>query len=88
LSFVRQRGEDALVVAVPRLWAGLTDGENLFVDATEWGDTTLALPEGRWRNVITGHEIEATGNRLTIGDLIGTIPFAVLKRLGDRRDPR
>jgi (1->4)-alpha-D-glucan 1-alpha-D-glucosylmutase len=88
LSFVRQRGEDALVVAVPRLWAGLTDGENLFVDATKWGNTTLALPEGRWRNVITGREIEATGNRLTIGDLIGTIPFAVLKRLGDRRDPR
>jgi (1->4)-alpha-D-glucan 1-alpha-D-glucosylmutase len=86
LGYVRQRGTDALAVVVPRLWAGLTDGENLFVDAAQWGDTSIGLPEGRWRNVITGDEIETGRNRVGIGDLIGTMPFAVLKQLGDRRD--
>jgi (1->4)-alpha-D-glucan 1-alpha-D-glucosylmutase len=86
LGYVRQRGTDALAVVVPRLWAGLTDGENLFVDAAQWGDTSIGLPEGRWRNVITGDEIETGRNRIGIGDLIGTMPFAVLKQLGDRRD--
>jgi (1->4)-alpha-D-glucan 1-alpha-D-glucosylmutase len=88
LGFVRHQGADALVVVVPRLWAGLTDGDNLSMNAAMWGDTTLALPEGKWRNVITGDEIETGGNPTGIGDLMGTIPFAVLKRTGYRRDPR
>ncbi|MBL0404565.1 malto-oligosyltrehalose synthase [Microvirga aerilata] len=82
LGFVRERGTDALAVVVPRLWASLTNGDDPSVNADIWGDTTIALPEGRWRNVITGSEVEIGRSRTGIGDLIGPVPFAVLRRLG------
>jgi (1->4)-alpha-D-glucan 1-alpha-D-glucosylmutase len=85
---VRQRGTDSLTVVVPRLWAGLTDGGSLSLDAAVWRNTTLPLPEGRWRNVITGDEIETGRSPTGLSDLMGTIPFAVLKRVGNGRDPR
>jgi (1->4)-alpha-D-glucan 1-alpha-D-glucosylmutase len=44
----------------------------------DWGDTVLDLPEGRWRNELTGEEVE--GGRIGLGDLLGRFPVALLAR--------
>ncbi|WP_193614242.1 malto-oligosyltrehalose synthase [Nocardioides lijunqiniae] len=38
-----------------------------------WGDTTLALPEGRWRDVISGRVVSAE-----VADILATLPVALL----------
>jgi (1->4)-alpha-D-glucan 1-alpha-D-glucosylmutase len=41
-----------------------------------WGDTTLALPEGVWKDALTGAAV--TGQAPLIRDLLGTYPVALL----------
>ncbi|MGO4524272.1 malto-oligosyltrehalose synthase [Microvirga sp. 2MCAF35] len=83
LGYLRQRGETALAIIVPRLWNGLADSEGLFPDQITWGDTAIPLPHGRWKNVLTGEDILITSDRETIASLMGTLPFVVLRRDGD-----
>jgi (1->4)-alpha-D-glucan 1-alpha-D-glucosylmutase len=59
------RGDDVLV-AVP-----------LFVG---WQEATLALPEGRWRDVFTGEERTSDGHAMPARRLFARYPFAVLER--------
>jgi len=54
---------------VPRLVAGLAD---------DWADTTLALPPGRWTEVVTGSGID--DGEVTVADLLRRFPVAVLAR--------
>lgn len=42
----------------------------------DWGDTTLDLPEGRWRNGLTGDEV--AGGRIGLKDLLARFPVALL----------
>ena len=58
-----------LAVVVPRLVAGLAD---------DWADTTLALPPGRWTEVVTGSGID--DGEVTVADLLRRFPVAVLAR--------
>ncbi len=44
----------------------------------DWGDTVLDLPEGRWRNELTGEEV--AGGRVGVGGLLGRFPVALLAR--------
>jgi len=60
------RGESLAVVA-PRLVVGLES----------WGDTSLALPEGSWRDVLSDRGAEGT---VPLGELLATFPVAVLER--------
>jgi (1->4)-alpha-D-glucan 1-alpha-D-glucosylmutase len=76
LSFIRWRGSDALAVVVPRLWSGM-DGNA--IDAGIWEDTGLALPQGRWLNVITGETVSIGADRTKVADLMKEIPFLVLR---------
>ncbi len=57
---------DALVVAVPRLVAGLADG---------WEDTSLPLPPGTWHDVLTGRSF---ADDVEVAALLGSYPVAVL----------
>jgi len=60
------------VVVVPRLvvgLAGLADG---------WHGTTLELPAGAWRDVITG--VETDGGPVAVAALLAAFPVAVLAR--------
>ena len=66
MAFTRTGG---LVVVVPRLVIGLRD---------DWADTTVALPEGRWVNVLT--EDEVIGGLARVDDLCRRFPVAVLAR--------
>lgn len=43
-----------------------------------WGDTVLDLPEGRWRNELTGEEV--AGGRIGLGELLARFPVALLAR--------
>ena len=58
----------AVVSVVPRLVLGLERSGG-------WRDTVLPLPEGRWRNLLTGDEVAGDAPLL---ELLRTIPVALL----------
>ena len=43
-----------------------------------WGDTTVRLPEGAWRELLTGREI--AGGTVPLGVLLSALPVALLTR--------
>lgn len=45
-----------------------------------WGDTVLDLPEGSWRDLLTGRLCGTDGADGRIGDLLSTYPVALLVR--------
>jgi (1->4)-alpha-D-glucan 1-alpha-D-glucosylmutase len=45
-----------------------------------WGQATIELREGRWRDELTGRSYDAT---VALADLLGDLPVALLVRLGD-----
>ena len=59
----------AVVAVAPRLVLGLTDG---------WGDTALALPPGRWGDVLA--PARAFEGRAALSELLGPFPVALLER--------
>lgn len=64
------RGNDVVTV-VPRLVLGLHQRGG-------WGDTSAALPSGRWRNLLTA-EVLPDGP-VSLALLLGTFPVALLAR--------
>ena len=44
-----------------------------------WGDTTLALGDGTWRDVVSGRTFEVAGG-LAVGELLTALPVALLVR--------
>ncbi|WP_439624338.1 malto-oligosyltrehalose synthase [Gemmata sp.] len=79
-AFARTHAGASAVVAVPRLVAKLCGGaaEPL---GDVWGDTTLAVPAGRWRNVFTG-EVLTAADALPAADVFRHFPVALLVREG------
>jgi (1->4)-alpha-D-glucan 1-alpha-D-glucosylmutase len=68
-SRARSDGEPATVTVAFR-WPLLLDGL--------WDDTTLRVPDGVWRNVLTGQEI--SGGEQALADLLAHAPVALLER--------
>jgi (1->4)-alpha-D-glucan 1-alpha-D-glucosylmutase len=70
------RGEDVVTV-VPRLILKLGGA---------WKDTSVTLPEGRWRNRMTGANIE--GGEVGVKELLKDFPVALLARedVGEKAD--
>ena len=66
VSFVRDR----LLVVVPRLPFGL---------AGDWADTTIELPKGRWKDLLTGLEEDGQAP-VALSSLLNAFPVAVLAR--------
>jgi len=62
------RGDEVVAVA-PRLVLGL---------AGAWGETSVELPAGSWRNELTGDEVEGGERRLR--ELLARFPVALLAR--------
>jgi (1->4)-alpha-D-glucan 1-alpha-D-glucosylmutase len=58
---------DGLVVVVPRLLLGL---------GSDWADTTVELPAGRWTDLLGGGARE--GGTTALAQLLGRFPIAVL----------
>jgi maltooligosyltrehalose synthase len=91
-AFLRQRAEQAVVVAVPRLFVGLCGGvEQPPLGKPVWKDTSIVLPPecaGRsFRNVFTQEVVrpcECEGKpALSLAGLFGRFPAALLER-GDK----
>ena len=66
VGFVRDR----LLVVVPRLVAGL---------GGDWADTTIDIPAGTWKSLITGEERQG-GPGIQVAELMGQFPVTVLAR--------
>lgn len=79
-AFSRTSGNQTLIVAVPRLLVGLTNGEMQPPVGDVWGDTVLFVPEGQYRNVLTGKEI-SVGGELALRDVFARFPVAMLEAL-------
>jgi (1->4)-alpha-D-glucan 1-alpha-D-glucosylmutase len=75
VAFVR--GGEVAVLA-PRLVVGLGGG---FL-AWDWADTTVELPPGRWRCVISG-QLQEGGRPAPLSELLAAFPVALLARAGD-----
>jgi len=65
-----RRGDNVLTVA-PRFWMTLRG---------DWGDTSLAFPEGSWKNVMTNKMMQ--GGTMRLGELLREFPVALLTREG------
>jgi len=89
-AFARQRGEESVLVVVPRFLTRLIKaGEPLGEEI--WADSRLVIPEevaggGRFRNVFTNEILQALvqdGKRvLILGNVFGTFPVAMLETIG------
>lgn len=64
----------SVVIVIPRLIMGL---QTEFTQSENWGDTTISLPAGQWRNHFTD---EITDNLVSISDLFKHFPVALLVR--------
>ncbi len=67
------RGGDVVTV-VPRLVLGLA------ARADGWAGTTVRLPPGRWRDVVTGVERDGGPEPAAVGAVLADFPVAVLER--------
>jgi (1->4)-alpha-D-glucan 1-alpha-D-glucosylmutase len=81
-AFARISGDDAVVVAVPRLVGALGIGPDF---TSDWGDTILPLPPGRrWRNLLTGAALAGDGKGgevvMAASALFRDFPLALLVR--------
>ncbi len=63
-----RRGENVLTV-VPR-WSHTAEA---------WGETAIQVPEGRWKNRLTGADV--AGGRVLVGELLEKFPVALLTRV-------
>ena len=72
-AFARARGEEEIIVIVPRLVYRLYDGGC----SAKWGATKIGLPSGQWRDVFTGRWQEG-GRSVSVAQLLAAFPVAVL----------
>jgi (1->4)-alpha-D-glucan 1-alpha-D-glucosylmutase len=74
-AFARSARDAHAICVVPRLLARLWTQ-----DGIDWGDTTLALPPGRYRNLLTGERVDG-GASVPIAQLLAQLPVALLVSL-------
>ncbi|MBN9120497.1 MAG: malto-oligosyltrehalose synthase [Planctomycetes bacterium] len=84
-GFARVRGDEAAVVAVPRLVTKLVpDGARPPLGRKVWGDTAVSLPagvpHGTYRNALTGERVELSDAAAPAAELFGVFPAAILVR--------
>lgn len=89
-AFARQKEEKTVVIAVPRLIAGLTRGERIPPLGSEvWGYSQIILPPnlagGQYQNLFTEELIQTTpmenGQGLALASLFASYPVAFLERV-------
>jgi (1->4)-alpha-D-glucan 1-alpha-D-glucosylmutase len=78
LAFVRTCGSERLAVIVPRLFAGFVKDEQP-PPRSEWGDTKVPLPPGRWRDIVTGREVTIEEDGKLVSELFTELPLSVLR---------
>jgi (1->4)-alpha-D-glucan 1-alpha-D-glucosylmutase len=78
VAFVRCRKDDMLLVAVPRLLHKSLAELDLPLGEAGWRNTRLSVPEGRWRNLLTGSAFISNGE-VAASELLSDLPFAVAR---------
>ncbi|MDB5360630.1 MAG: glgY [Rhodospirillales bacterium] len=73
IGFARE-GEGRAIVLAPRFWPRLWPVE---AAAPQWGDTSISLANGAYRNILTGDRLTVDG-ALPVGDLLGDFPVGLL----------
>jgi maltooligosyltrehalose synthase len=78
-----------MVVVVPRLVLGLTEGQQRLPLGPEvWGDTCLQIPGSkphqRFRNILTGQEHFTPEEKtdFAVAEILSCFPVALLERVG------
>jgi (1->4)-alpha-D-glucan 1-alpha-D-glucosylmutase len=72
-AFLRQHGEAAVAVVIPRLVARLYGA----AETADWGDATVMLPAGSWRDVVTGRSHSCSGS-IAVSRLLDEFPVTAL----------
>jgi (1->4)-alpha-D-glucan 1-alpha-D-glucosylmutase len=76
IAFTRDTRDQMLFVACGRLMMRReVAGTKPDAYAWDWEDTSVAVPDGDWRDLLNGGK--ATGGTVSAGDLFGTLPIAV-----------
>jgi (1->4)-alpha-D-glucan 1-alpha-D-glucosylmutase len=80
-AFGRVDGEDVALTVVPRLVATLTKGKRQLPIGAVWNEAALDLAtaqlSGRYRNVVSGEDLDATDGRLAASDVLRQFPVAL-----------
>jgi (1->4)-alpha-D-glucan 1-alpha-D-glucosylmutase len=64
----------------PEVIAVVTRLSEALESAGGWGEHAVAVPEGTWRDLLTGREVESAEGGVGLGTLLGALPVAVLAR--------
>src|SRR5690606_17188203 len=72
-AFARSTERERAVTVVPRLLVKLWRED----ERIDWGDTTLTLPTGSYRCLLTGARVDATAP-VPLGQLLAELPVALL----------
>jgi (1->4)-alpha-D-glucan 1-alpha-D-glucosylmutase len=73
-AFARNRGDETIVVAVPRLVRQLYG----IGQTADWGATEIIVsPRGGWQDVLTGRKMKGR-DRIRASELLGDFPVSVL----------
>lgn len=84
VAFARALGKRACIVVVPRLSVPLLDPNGVLplIPEPAWNDTYVMLPrtlaDKPWSNVMTGERLQAGGNSLPVGKILGVLPVALM----------
>jgi (1->4)-alpha-D-glucan 1-alpha-D-glucosylmutase len=70
IAFALERGADRVIAVAPRLFASLADDNN------RWGRSRLALPEGRYEEVLTGRTLR--GGPTPVAEILSGFAVALL----------
>ena len=84
-AFARVLGDQAAVVAVPRLVTKLVSGaDRPPLGRKVWADTTVTLPSeiphGKYRNALTGERLNLSDEPIEAAELFGVFPVALYVR--------
>ena len=79
IAFVREHDAGAIACVVTRFPYRVTGGRAPWACGDVWGDRTIALPEGRWRDALAqDRELTVGPNGLLAADLFRDLPVALL----------
>ncbi len=77
IAFSRTAAKESFIVCVPRFSRRLTGGERPWPLAEVWGEQSILVPVGRFRDAFTGREVH-TGGTLRLADCFRSFPLALL----------
>jgi (1->4)-alpha-D-glucan 1-alpha-D-glucosylmutase len=80
-AFARRLRDETIIVVVPRLSAALRRAAGASGTSSPWGMTTLLLPEGVYRDLLTCREFD--GGQQSVQEILGGFPVALLHQVNN-----